>query len=255
MNGLEVVLVDLLSTLSNASLALDPLATVRLSALEGTRVQFEFAQPAPAAGRDPAAGKEPAAGRAPAATKEPAATKKPAATKEPAATQKPVAEKNLTLLIADGRLEFTPGGDAPTAEDGQPHAIVRGSIPSVLAWLTGAGGGSDTLTFEGDEAILAELTGILRSYEPDLAEPLTSLLGDEAAESLIGAAEMAFATFRSMLESASSAVGHSAGRSFVSTPKLDTLLTGLDALQLRTDRLAAKVRAAERTSERVEDPQ
>jgi hypothetical protein len=58
-----------------------------------------------------------------------------------------------------------------------------------------------------------------------------------------------------MLESASSAVGHSAGQSFVSTPKLDTLLTGLDALQLRTDRLAAKVRAAERTSERVEDPQ
>ncbi len=225
MNGLEVVLVDLLSTLSNASLALDPLATARLSALEGTRVQFEIKLPTP------------------------------------------VDDKNLLLRIVDSRLEFTPGPDEPTDEagphgaNGQPHAIVRGSIPSVLAWLTGSGTVSDTLTFEGDEAILAELAGILRSYEPDLAEPLASLLGDEAAESLIGAAEMALATFRSMLESASSAARHSAGRSFVSTPKLDTLLTGLDALQLRTDRLAAKVRAAEagrateRTSERLEDPQ
>ena len=241
MNGLELVLVDLLSTLSNASLALDPLATARLKALEGTRVQFEFAQPA--AGKAPAAEREPAAGRA------------PAATKEPAATQKPVAENNLTLHIADGRLEFTPGGDEPTGEDRQPHAIVRGSIPSVLAWLGGSDAVSDTLTFEGDEAILAELAGILRSYEPDLAEPLTNLLGGQAAENLIGAAEMAFTAFRSVLESASSAARDSAGRSFVSTPKLDTLLTGLDALQLRTDRLAAKVRAAERASERVEDPQ
>jgi len=225
VSGLDAVLVDLLTTLSNASLDLDPLAKARLSALEGTRVQFEIKLPTP------------------------------------------VDDKNLLLRIADSRLEFSPGPDEPTGEaaphgaNGQPHAIVRGSIPSVLAWLTGSGTGSDTLTFEGDEAVLAELSGILTNYQPDLAEPLSRLLGGDAAESLISAAEMALATFRSMLESASSAAQHSAGRSFVSTPKLDTLLTGLDALQLRTDRLAAKVRAAEaartaeRSSERAEDLQ
>ncbi len=214
MSGLDDLLVGLLSNLGNAGLALDPLAKARLDTLDGTRVRFEIVLPA----------------------------------------GEPAAEKNLTLHIAEGRLEFTPADNAQP--DSQPHAIVRGSIPSVLAWLTGTGAVSDTLTFEGDEAILAELAGILTNYEPDLADPLTSLLGNDAAENLIGAAEMAFAAFRSVVESASSAAQRSAGRSFVSAPKLDTLLTGLDALQLRTDRLAAKVRAAEasRGAARASEP-
>lgn len=222
MSGLESVVADLLGTLSNAGLQLDPLSQARLRALEGHRVWFDISLPTALAAQNltltiavgnpdpdftgPGAGGPDLAGSRP----------------------------------ADRRLEFTAGCH------GQPNAIVRGSMPALFAWLTGSDDAGSTLTFEGDEAVLAELTGILTNFEPDLAEPLTTFLGADAADNLIGVAETAFASLRSVLQGLGNAVQDTAGRSYVNSPNLSTLLNGLDDLQLRIDRLAAKVQAAEK---------
>jgi ubiquinone biosynthesis protein UbiJ len=118
-------------------------------------------------------------------------------------------------------------------------------MPALFAWLTGSDNAGSTLTFEGDEAVLAELTGILTNFEPDLAEPLTTFLGADVADNLVGVAETAFASLRSVLQGLGNAAQDTAGRSYVNSPNLSTLLNGLDDLQLRIDRLTAKVHAAE----------
>ena len=224
MSGLESLLADLLSTLSNASLQLDPLSQARLRELEGRSVWFDITLPTVMAGQNltfTLSIRSPGPGDTRLADTRPADTRP-----------------------ADTQLEFTPD------KIGQPNAIVRGTIPAVVAWLTDSPDAADTLTFEGDEAVLAALTGILTNFEPDLTDPLTTFLGADAAESLLGVAETATATFRSLLEGLANAAQETAGRSYVNGPNLSTLLNGLDALQLRIDRLAAKVRAAEERSRR-----
>ncbi len=229
MSGLESVVADLLGTLSNAGLQLDPLSQARLRALEGHRVWFDISLPTALTAQnltltiavgnpDPGLVGNPDPGPA-----------GPGAGGPDLAGSRP----------ADRRLEFTAGCH------GQPNAIVRGAMPALFAWLTGSDDAGSTLTFEGDEAVLAELTGILTNFEPDLAEPLTTFLGADAADNLISVAETAFASLRSVLQGLGNAVQDTAGRSYVNSPNLSTLLNGLDDLQLRIDRLAAKVHAAD----------
>lgn len=148
--------------------------------------------------------------------------------------------RELSLAVSGGRLRFYAHAlDAP-------HVIVQGDPPTLLAWLLGAEDPGRRLTIDGDTAVLGELTGVLRSFRPDLGEPLSRVLGAQAARTALGTAELALAGLRSALQGAGHGLRDGAAQTFVDRPAMERFLDGLDDLRLRVDRLGARVAAQER---------
>ncbi len=126
-----------------------------------------------------------------------------------------------------------------------PQAVVRGTLTSLIAWLL-PGGNNSGLEVSGDNTLLLELADMLKGFSPDLAVPLSDLLGAELANSLVGGAEAGLQALQSLLAGAGRGVQTQAGRQFVQQSQLDAFLDGVDALRLRVDRLDARIREVER---------
>lgn len=150
--------------------------------------------------------------------------------------------RNFTLAVEDARLRLLPQADS------EPHVIVRGAPPDLIAWLLGGnptGAAGARLTIDGDSTVLAELRAALRSYRPDLSGPLGRVLGQELAQTALGSAGLALATLRSAFEGAQQSMRDGAARAFVDRRQCERFLDQLDELRLRVDRLGARVQAQE----------
>ncbi|MFB3103452.1 MAG: hypothetical protein ACE1ZA_00875, partial [Pseudomonadales bacterium] len=157
MSAAEVLFIDVLDRLANASLNLDPQSVSRLEQLEGRMLRLEGEMP------------------------------------------KDVSDRIFTLKVEGGRLSLYPHA-LP-----EPNVIVKGKLVDLSAWLLSRGSTAN-VAIVGDETLLQELINLFRNFEPDLGKPLSTLLGSRAAEDLLGAAELAFAAFRSVIEGAGTAI-------------------------------------------------
>ncbi len=149
-------------------------------------------------------------------------------------------------------LTVHPDGLDLRPDDGQQaHAVVRGTLPEIAAGVFGGPAGSGKgLRIEGDEAALQSVSALFRDLEPDLAGPLSGLLGREAADNLLGAAEAGLAFLRSAAESVGAGLRQEARSAWVSEDSFNALLERSEDLSLRVDRLAARVRLAEQREQR-----
>lgn len=157
-----------------------------------------------------------------------------------AALPPPFGRRDFTLQVSGGRLRLLPHAAV------DPHVIVRGSVPDLLAWLLGGENAArGRLDIDGDSTVLAELRAALKAFRPELGEPLRRLLGDELTQSALGAAELALATLRSAFEGVQQSVRDGAAHAFVDRRECERFLDELDELRLRVDRLAARVQTEE----------
>ena len=129
----------------------------------------------------------------------------------------------------------------------QPNAIVRGS-PAAL--LTAALGGSpDDLRIDGDEALVHEFTALVRRVRPDFTEPLTTLVGEPGAETLLGFLELGGRALGRAAEElrgeGSRAFARTAQRRFLDAHALEGFASDVFDAQLALDRLDARITALE----------
>jgi ubiquinone biosynthesis protein UbiJ len=149
-----------------------------------------------------------------------------------------------------GSLLLTVGPESldlkPVREDADAHAVVRGTLPDIARNFLGARSDAAAgVRIEGDEAALHAVAGLFRDLEPDIAEPLSSLVGRELADELVGAAEAGIAFLKSAAESMTAGLQQQARQTWVNDEAFDQLMDRTDDLQLRIDRLDARVRLAE----------
>ncbi len=142
-----------------------------------------------------------------------------------------------SLHIDDDALRISTG---PCAA---PSAIVRGNALQLGSWLLpGAGQG---VYVEGDALLLTQLKEVLSEFAPDVAEPLSRLVGTSTADTLLGTVEMGLKSLSGALAGARDEARHRSSTLFVKQGDFDALLDGIDTLRLRVDRLAAKVKREE----------
>ena len=152
----------------------------------------------------------------------------------------PAGTRHFTLQVEDARVRLYP------QDMENPNVIVSGTVTDLARWLlTGQAGNGAGLRIEGDTTVLMELAGILRGFRPDLAGPLSKVVGAENAASLLGAGEMALAGLRSAAEAMSGSLRQGAAERFVNRQQMAQFLDALDDLKLRVDRLGARVSAEE----------
>lgn len=215
LSPLEGLLLRLAGEASSQTLKLDPASYPRLEALAGTRLRFDVLTPT--------------------------VPGLPVRSDEP---------RPLLLEVQPDALSLEGGSR------GDAHAVITGTVPDIVRLFFGSAatktGKSDKpgdVRIEGDEAALQAVAALFRDLEPDLAEPLAKIVGREAADGLIGAAEAGLAFLRSAAQSMASGARREARSTWVTDQAQDTLLDRMDKLRLRIDRLDARVRLAEeRTS-------
>ena len=137
-------------------------------------------------------------------------------------------------------LAFRPG-DAQS-----PSVIVSGSLPELAKLMFGADAAN--VTIDGDQTTLIELTEILESYNPEVAATLSSVLGPALANQVLATAEAGLKGVQSIAQGIGGALRDQAQTNFVSEDNMQDLLSGIDELRLRVDRLAARVREADTRS-------
>ncbi|MEQ9451432.1 MAG: hypothetical protein RJQ07_07575 [Pseudomonadales bacterium] len=141
------------------------------------------------------------------------------------------------LEVHRGSLRLLPGAAAT------PNVVVRGSASSLLNWLLR----QDTkgVQIDGDDTTLLATLAALRSYNPELAESLTQVFGEEFSQRLVGTAEAGLRGLKSALQGLGSGLEQQASERYVKKENLDDLLNRIDELRLRVDRLAANIKAKE----------
>ena len=139
------------------------------------------------------------------------------------------------LSIVDGRLVVAPPGAAA------PQVIVRGDGLAILNWLINRTG----VTIEGDTAVLAKLEALLSSYDPELDQGLAQVLGADGAHRLLSGVELGLSGMKTAFEGLGHALKGQSGEHFVQQGQFDDLLSGIDELRLRVDRLSANIKAAD----------
>ena len=129
-----------------------------------------------------------------------------------------------------------------------PQAVISASAPALLGWLlpNGFPQPDSTVKIDGDAALVSQMAEVLRSFNPDLQQPLSQLVGQDLAATLLGTAEMGLKSIRGLVSSLAESAQYQAGQSFVAENQLEPLLSSIDALRLRVDRLAAGIEEAER---------
>ncbi|MFU8815965.1 MAG: hypothetical protein ACNA7W_11515 [Pseudomonadales bacterium] len=152
----------------------------------------------------------------------------------------PLGERHFGLTVSGGRLRFY----AHALE--RPHVIVRGTpIDLAMSLFAREGAAGARVVIDGDATMLRQLTAVLRGFRPDPGIPLERLLGRDLAGRALGGVELALATLRSAFDAAGASVRQGAARNFADSRQLEGFADELDELQLRVDRLAARVRAEE----------
>ena len=150
-------------------------------------------------------------------------------------------EIQCTVPAAIWHLNINNGGiDTVHGAADAPQVIVRGAVLDLAGWLM-PGKSPGHVTITGDDTLLIEVLDILQDFDPDLASPLTQLFGAELTDTLLGTAEMGLKGLQSLIAGVGQSVRDKTTENFVQQNQLNTLLTGVDKLRLRVDRLAAKV--------------
>jgi ubiquinone biosynthesis protein UbiJ len=147
-------------------------------------------------------------------------------------------EKSFTLAVVGGRMVFTPHAEA------EPNVMVRGSVPALLSMLAG-GRSAGPVTIEGDVGVLEELAAVFKGFAPDLAEPLSKLVGETSADGILNAAEAGLALLRSAAEATAASLRRGVGERFATRSRVNVLLDRLDDARERSDRLAARINGLE----------
>ena len=209
LRGFAALLADGLAEFANATLDLDPAGAARLAALDGTRVLIRTSAPTLA----PVISGEPTGG---------------------------ATDLVFSLKVSGERLRLFYGPiDAP-------DVIVTGSPTVLIGWALSRGRNrAPGLRIDGDSHRLDALAEIVRTFTPDLARPLGRLFGAEGASQLLGAAELAFAGLRSVIEGAGAGLKQGSAQWFATREGLQAFLDELDELRIDVDRLAARVAAVE----------
>ena len=161
------------------------------------------------------------------------------------------------------RLEKAHGKGQPTTfslwmDDGEGGAICCATRERLSAeeWATReAAGGAVKIGGDGPDGDdewsqirrkrLQAVAALFRDLQPDLAEPLAQMIGRDAADNLIGAAEAGFAFLRSAAESLATGARKEIRNTWLTDQAQESLLDRMDDLRLRIDRLDARVRLAE----------
>lgn len=147
------------------------------------------------------------------------------------------------LMINDQQL-FLRHGPADA-----PQVIVTGTAMELASWIFNNGGAA--VQIEGDEVLLVTLQEIFKDFRPDFAEPLQRLFGRDAAQSMLGAAELGLGGFRSAIEGFGKAMSGQAAATNVSGEQLDSILRTVDELRLKVDRLSAQLDAQSAASDKA----
>lgn len=142
--------------------------------------------------------------------------------------------RTLTLCVHGGELEWVSG------EVDKPNAILTGTLPDLAAVLLDPDSGPG-VGIEGDETLLREFGALLTAFEPDLAGPIGDVLGQRAADDLIGFAEAGIALLKSAAETLGNSARESAREGWVGDEDFGQALERMEGLQLRVDRLAARI--------------
>jgi ubiquinone biosynthesis protein UbiJ len=158
---------------------------------------------------------------------------------------KPLGEA-VTLSFDNRAIRFEPGIGAA------PSVIVRGSPAALTAAFFSSAAPRGGMTIEGDELILTELRSIVRSFHPESVPPLDELVGPQAAETITSLLELSFAAASALVRN----VGEEGGRliragarqRYLGADDFETLLSSIQALRLRVDRLNARTDIIERAS-------
>jgi len=207
VSPLENLLARLAGEISSQTLKLDPTSHPRLQALAGTRIRFDVTPP-----------------ELPGV---------PAAANEP---------RTVLLTVHEDALTLDAGGDK------EAHAVVNGTLPDIARVFFGPAAEdnkSANVRIEGDEAALQAVAALFKDLQPDLAEPLAQVIGRDAADSLIGAAEAGVALLRSAVESLATGARKEVRNTWLTDQAQESLLDRMDDLRLRIDRLDARIRLAE----------
>lgn len=125
----------------------------------------------------------------------------------------------------------------------QPDAIVRGTPAALVGAALGAPAAE--LRIDGDEVLIDAFLGLLKGVRPDLSGPLAGLIGDEAADMLVGFLELgsraAERLGRILVEDGTRAAGAAARRGFLDRASLDRFADEIIETQLAMDRAVARV--------------
>lgn len=140
---------------------------------------------------------------------------------------------NFEVTVADDTLRVL----ARSPE--QPHVRVRGSAANLLA--AASRDNPTGLTIDGDEHLVLELKSIFSRLEPDLARPLSGLIGERQADNLIGAGETALSLLGGLFKQLSSDATQSVGKRFSSNDDAEALVSRIESLRDRVDRLDARI--------------
>jgi ubiquinone biosynthesis protein UbiJ len=152
-----------------------------------------------------------------------------------------------TLFFDDHAVRFEPGIAAA------PSAIVRGSPAALATAFFSTTLPRTGLTIEGDELVLTELRSIARNFHPDSPRPLDELVGSQAAQTITSLLELGFAAaaalVRNVGEEGERLVRAGARQRYLGARDFDAMLTSIQALRLRVDRLNARAEVVERGRE------
>lgn len=209
---LIAVVSDLVGRAADAAVALDPVTSARLLALEEQHLRLEVELPSVGMGQ--------AAARALALT--------------------------FTVSLDAGRIRLrhhADPADAPPA-----HAIVSGPASALLLFL-GPGRSAAPLPAElrisGDVGLVEALKALASGYVPDIGGPLQQVLGPRAATGFLNAFELVQGGLRAVLQMGADVAEDAARRVFADRPLTASLLDELDDLRLLVDRVEARVQGLE----------
>ena len=125
-----------------------------------------------------------------------------------------------------------------------PAVVIRGSAQDLLqAAMTGNTGWP--LEIQGDATVLLRLQALIKQFSPDLAGPLSALIGNEEGQRGAALVEFGVSALKDIV-SAAHKEGHHAAEAFLAkryTSEADgnALYDRLSALRLRVDRLQARL--------------
>lgn len=158
-------------------------------------------------------------------------------------TQAPVDE--ITVRFSRGAIVVADG-----IQDDPPAVIVRGTTAAFIESFLRGDLGKGELEISGDEVLLQEFVGVLRSVRPDVEGPLARLIGERSAQNLVGLMEYGFETVsriaRDLGAEGNRVARREARRRYVDAKDLDHLTERQQAAAMRADRLEARLTLLER---------
>jgi ubiquinone biosynthesis protein UbiJ len=153
--------------------------------------------------------------------------------------------ETLWLAIRDADLKVQ------TTSTDPPTVVLKGPAPALAGAMMGAPGATRDLDIEGDETTLEELREILVGLRPDLAEWLSPLIGQQAADGIASLTEVGMASLRSLAEGLSGEGSRiakdAAGRRFVDQIAFDELQAASQQLNLAVDRVTRRIELLEQS--------